>query len=567
MSKFTDFKKFQQLPEHNLKRLRYWAHAPMQWYLDAVQEWVKHLPFPIGKVDTYKANGQWYLFINNNANVLAVGHLDTVVASTPENRFMHVTLKDIFSEHGGQNMWIHTPFLDDRLGVYTILDYLPRIMNGYHYDILLTIDEETGRTSAGLFDLANHELPADRYNWIFEFDAVDGGIAKTYQYGDGTNGAWHTALTNAGFKTQYGSYTDIGALEHLGVKAVNISCAYYHPHDKQSYFDVMELEAQILRFLSFFEDNRGTRFTHTKATYTTKYTGRYSGQGAWGYSDDWEEDYYTRKSGKTGTWVNGKWQPKTQPKKEHPNYTDNRPLTMDWIVNGIEGNDHFSTFDHEEKASDGFKYNVLKAVHHDSGAIAAVCGLCQLWKYDEELSYDKGIPLCDGCRQGLFPAVAFHDTWLAEGGLLRCDNVRSSTDMLLYRREVMENQRANSELCIMCDQPDWKVNIKTVSDSVVGGVCRWCYKAIEANKLLAATATGNDVDDTQRILRLSDVQPDGSMDDSTTFDTLQPTSGWGAASDVPLLPPLSGYASRFRKYDYSEKDDTEDGNEGEREEE
>ena len=77
-----------------------------------------------------------YIHIDNNSKVLAVAHLDTVF---PES-------KDFVKYRVLGSDYVFSPNLDDRLGVYTILDYLPK--HGINMDILLTENEEKCLSSA-----------------------------------------------------------------------------------------------------------------------------------------------------------------------------------------------------------------------------------------------------------------------------------------------------------------------------------------------------------------------------------------------------------------------------------
>ena len=99
--------------------------------------------------------GKQYLYKNNNAKILAVCHMDTVFDHAHKYNFCHIDENYIFS-----------PKLDDRLGVYTILHYLPKYHPNVKYDYLITTDEEIGKSTAQLFAKVNKK----KYNWIVEFD-------------------------------------------------------------------------------------------------------------------------------------------------------------------------------------------------------------------------------------------------------------------------------------------------------------------------------------------------------------------------------------------------------------
>src|SRR3990167_3487637 len=90
---------------------------------------------------------RFYVFKDNNAPVLFVGHLDS------HSYADHFYVNRISGGH-----LIMAAQLDDRLGVHIGLDILPRL--GVKTDILLTTDEEKGGSTSEYF------VPTKQYNWI-----------------------------------------------------------------------------------------------------------------------------------------------------------------------------------------------------------------------------------------------------------------------------------------------------------------------------------------------------------------------------------------------------------------
>lgn len=177
------------------------------------------------------------VFIDNNSDVLFVAHRDYV----PTEVFCAIDGKYI----------VFSPQLDDRLGIYVALHLLPQY--GIHPDILLTDDEEIGRTTAQNF------YPQKEYNWMFQFDRR-GNDAVTYEY---TDKAWLTALLSSGFKIGQGSFSDICSLDHLGVCGVNVGTAYYNEHGITCHAILPTLFDQVDTFATFWKKNFGKRFPHT----------------------------------------------------------------------------------------------------------------------------------------------------------------------------------------------------------------------------------------------------------------------------------------------------------------
>ncbi len=196
---------------------------------------------------------QQHAYIDNGADILFVCHADTVFGR---------------AKYGQDSQRIYSPNLDDRLGVYLVLDYLPSI--GINADILITENEEIGRSTAENF------TPKKQYNWIVEFDRRGSGVV-VYDY---DNPDWLDAITRH-FTIQQGSFSDISLLENLKTSAVNIGIAYHHEHTKRCYCRLSELYRQLCRFVDFYYENCNVRYAHEP-----KQLGFYDYPDFDGFSDD-----------------------------------------------------------------------------------------------------------------------------------------------------------------------------------------------------------------------------------------------------------------------------------------
>ena len=207
--------------------------------------------------DSVTLGGQTHTFVDRGANVLAVAHIDTVQSSRA------------FSVSKSRAV-VRSPRLDDRLGVYTILDVLPDL--GIVTDILLCEDEEQGRSSA------KHFTPPKDYRWIVEFDR-GGEDVVNYDYADR---AWDETLESY-FPTGlgWGSYTDICDLEDLCVKAFNVGVGYHNPHSLSAYCFTRDWWENVQRFAQFWADHKDTTFPHDP--YSAPRYRRLS----WDYAENW----------------------------------------------------------------------------------------------------------------------------------------------------------------------------------------------------------------------------------------------------------------------------------------
>ena len=185
------------------------------------------------------------IFQDNKADILAVGHIDTVTdfaSKTSEARTQAMNLAR-YKQCG--------PQLDDRLGVWALLSVLPDYMN---FDLLLTDDEEHGMSTAAEFETKKE------YNWLFELDRR-GEDVVLYQYG---SRKWNKALDTAGFKRAHGSFSDIGYLDHLGVQAVNVGIGYHNEHTMKCDWDMDETRRQLNKLLEFYKTNHKRKYGYTR---------------------------------------------------------------------------------------------------------------------------------------------------------------------------------------------------------------------------------------------------------------------------------------------------------------
>lgn len=186
-----------------------------------------------GTVVTHR--GRSHGFLDRGSTILAVAHLDFVYD------------RDYwFKRLDGDK--ISCPRLDDRLGVYTILDFLPTC--AVDVDVLLTEDEEIGMSTA------SHFRPQKEYRWIVEFDRR-GVDVVTYEY------KWGNRLSKY-FNVGVGTHSDIAHLTHLGCLGLNVGVGYHHEHSQFCYFSIKEWQSQMVRFLRFYKQYKhGPRLFHT----------------------------------------------------------------------------------------------------------------------------------------------------------------------------------------------------------------------------------------------------------------------------------------------------------------
>lgn len=198
--------------------------------------------------EIYECKDERYIFIDQGADILGVCHLDYIPLS---NHFRVVEL---------DGLYIFSPRLDDRLGVYLLLEVIPTLIS-CKYDILLTVDEESGNSSAKDF------IPPRDYNWTFELDRA-GIDAVTYRL---DSLKFDEAIRNAGIKKGFGSYSDIADIEGNECR-VNFGIGYHDQHTNTSHAKLKDVIKACRKISNFIEDNHDIKYPRDVAkVYRTNY--------------------------------------------------------------------------------------------------------------------------------------------------------------------------------------------------------------------------------------------------------------------------------------------------------
>jgi hypothetical protein len=196
-------------------------------------------------MDTFRvqqpAPNDYYHFKDNGSGILAVAHLDTV--GLPHQR----TARFTETEAG---LVIHSRALDDRLGAYIILDLLPKM--GLTFDLLLTVGEESGQSTAAYFD------PPRDYNWMIEFDR-GGTDVVMYQYEDD---ATTDLVLASGADVGDGIFSDISYLDHLECKGFNWGVGYQDYHGPRAHAYLDDTFEMVSHFLNFHQQNADSYLPH-----------------------------------------------------------------------------------------------------------------------------------------------------------------------------------------------------------------------------------------------------------------------------------------------------------------
>ena len=165
--------------------------------------------------------------------VLAIAHIDTVLAE-----HWHKDAGSVF----------YSPALDDRIGLYTFMWEF----DGVVFDLLLTDDEEIGRSTAQWFEAQRG------YNWMVQFDRRGTDVVM-YQYDTAAN---RERLARAGAVVGLGTFSDIAYLDGLGVAGFNWGTGYHQEHTRECHVVVTEYEWTLGWFREFYRLYGQERIEH-----------------------------------------------------------------------------------------------------------------------------------------------------------------------------------------------------------------------------------------------------------------------------------------------------------------
>lgn len=187
-----------------------------------------------------------YIYAKGNIPILLVAHLDTVHERLPKDIF-HDTFKNVLWSPQGIGA-------DDRAGVYAILKLITPKTKPH---ILFTTQEEIGGIGASI---VVDEMQAPEVKFIIELDRKGSNDAVFY---DCNNLEFIDYITQFGFKERYGSFSDISILcPEWDIAGVNLSIGYHHPHTKEEYLNLNELNANIKKIKKIFNSIPEETFTY-----------------------------------------------------------------------------------------------------------------------------------------------------------------------------------------------------------------------------------------------------------------------------------------------------------------
>ena len=193
----------------------------------------------------YKCNNE-FILVEGEVPIMLLAHLDTVHKDPVRDICMTKDKNILMSPQGIGG--------DDRCGVYALV-------NAYELSVkkpwlLFTCNEEVGGIGAHYFSKVykNGKLPKglDDLKCLIEIDRKGSNDAVYY---DCANEEFEKYITSKGFKTDYGSFSDISVIApELGIAAVNLSSGYYNAHTLSEYINRTELDGVLYKVVEIISD-------------------------------------------------------------------------------------------------------------------------------------------------------------------------------------------------------------------------------------------------------------------------------------------------------------------------
>jgi len=178
-----------------------------------------------------------YILVPGAAPIMLLAHMDTV----HKKQVQHICK----TQNGNILMSPQGIGGDDRCGVFALVTAHARAETKPW--LLFTCDEEVGGIGAGKF-CGDHKLgflpkELDELKILVEIDRKGRTDAVYY---DCDNADFEKYITSKGFKTEWGSFSDISVVApELGVAAVNLSSGYYNAHTLHEFINRKHLNGTV----------------------------------------------------------------------------------------------------------------------------------------------------------------------------------------------------------------------------------------------------------------------------------------------------------------------------------
>lgn len=246
---------------------------PLEYFLRPTQRelFAKLRSIYKGRADVCRDS---YILVKGEAPVLLVAHLDTIHPQPVKQICM--------TSDGGILMSPQGIGGDDRRGVYA-LNAIYGQSEAKPW-LLFTCDEEVVGAGASEFCVKHRKeaLPKElgQLKLIIEIDRK--GRDDAVYYGC-DNRDFEDYITGKGFRTSYGSFSDISYIApELGIAAVNLSAGYYNAHTLYEYINRKQLEDTVRKVIGIVAESTNPGFPRYEYVEACRFYGRgWDRYGSW----------------------------------------------------------------------------------------------------------------------------------------------------------------------------------------------------------------------------------------------------------------------------------------------
>lgn len=227
--------------------------------------------------------GDGFVLAKGDIPIMLVAHLDTVHRTQCDENsiFVNLTQNIVTSTNGIGG--------DDRCGVFMIMDILKHTKHRPY--ILFTEDEECGGIGAKKF-ITRYNKSNTNINFIIELDRANSNDSVYY---DLDNKDFEEYINKYGFKTSFGTYTDICELcPAFDCAGVNLSCGYYKAHTTSEYVNINEMLTttyKVVKILDNFKLEDKFKYIEKQWHYTLKQHNLYNYYDGLTYDECYNEPY------------------------------------------------------------------------------------------------------------------------------------------------------------------------------------------------------------------------------------------------------------------------------------
>lgn len=220
-----------------------------------------------------------YIVAKGDIPVGLVAHMDTVWETDLNHEVFYDMRKNVMLNVNGGGY-------DDKVGIFLIMKL---VQEGFRPHVIFTTDEECGCIGAIALATQYSEYPYGELSYLIQLDRRNENDCVFY---DCDNPQFEQYIESFGFKTAYGSFTDICELCPIwGMAGVNLSVGYMNEHSSAERLYVDAMFHTLQRVSVILSEAKFPAFEYIPIVYSNYYKTAYNNYYAWQYSDDYYYDY------------------------------------------------------------------------------------------------------------------------------------------------------------------------------------------------------------------------------------------------------------------------------------